>query len=240
MEEIPLTCLSSPRHADKWLLEIKNQNKRCNLCYACAFSYLENPHHLNLRKKYVLSILQNILQTSPEIIVDIVNEDELISFHNIEVMLSLIKSSDSKIITLAGECLLLFLSHMKKEKFGLAVAQSLTVEVEECEDYEQRFSHFVFLGRIFGLFPEFVPTILNEHDKLLPILANGMTYPSEDVKSAVIFLALQIFSTEFSHKSQILSISDPLFSRGILSALKSSQSKAMMINSLGIFSRFQL
>ena len=67
--------------------------------------------------------------------------------------------------------------------------------------------------------------------KFLHILANGLSYPVEQVKNAVLYLLLQIYQN--SGKDIVTSRSlDSVFVRSFLRTLKCSQNKDLLKNAL--------
>ncbi|XP_035206267.1 meiosis inhibitor protein 1-like, partial [Stegodyphus dumicola] len=231
-------CCSTPVHDKKWILQHSSAGLSYNLCFACAILNLENDRQFTVYKRLILSELVDILRKIPRIIeIAVENEDKVI-MHASMVLLGLSCGKDERLAAPASECLLLFLFHTKKEAVELAVTQRMTVEIQEEENYLQTLPQLRLLGGLFQLLPEIIEKTLTDNGKFLQFVVNGMTYPSEEVKSAVVYLLIQIFSADSRTSDDALSATDRLIVSGILSILTHDQKKDLTKNTLALLKVF--
>lgn len=237
MEKEILSCRYPAEHGDKWLLIAVNEKNEVFPCFACCTLSLEDKQELGLRKRVILSSYRDLMESNAQILINVVEADDQIVFHTVHVFMNLINCNDERFLKLSGECLLLFLIHMKKEGLGLAVMQRLTIEIEEDCNFTRSLPHFYILGRLFQVFPDLVLKGACVKSKFLHILANGLSYPLDEVKAGILFLLLQIYQNNEKNNVTPRSL-DAVFAKSFLRILKCTQNKDLLKLSLGLLQIF--
>ncbi|KAG8198086.1 hypothetical protein JTE90_020915 [Oedothorax gibbosus] len=232
-----MCCNGTSAHEKKWYFSLPS-NEDENICLACIVLSLEDKQLLNVRKKIILQKLHEILHSSPQIIIKIIEHEEEVQSHIILVLLGYCCGSVEHLVKISTECLLLFLIHAKKEKLRLAVAQKLTVGIQQECNFVRSLTHFHLLGRLFQLFPDLIRECLNQNSQFIRYVANGMAHQSEEVRSTIVYIFLQIYSSNFSAGNSVIAEIDFFIAKGILYVLESGITKDVIKNGLALLKVF--
>lgn len=81
-----MCCNEQSAHQNKWYFSLPS-NEDENICFACIVLILEDKQLLNVRKKIVLQKLHEILHSSPQVIINIIEHEEEVQSHIIKVLL---------------------------------------------------------------------------------------------------------------------------------------------------------
>ncbi|GFT30814.1 meiosis inhibitor protein 1 [Nephila pilipes] len=97
--------------------------------------------------------------------------------------------------------------------------------IQDGSNYIKYLHYFHLLGRLLQLFPDLIQEVVLKNAPSLHHMINGMMYPSDDVRSAVAYIFLQIYSSSSIEKAGIFPVIDSVVAKGILSILKSGLTK---------------
>lgn len=88
MEGDLMSCEIPSQHGNKWCLSTCNDKTETQLCFACCMLNLESDQQLSLRKRIILSSFRDILKLNPQVVTDVIANDNEIEFRMTHLFLS--------------------------------------------------------------------------------------------------------------------------------------------------------
>uniref|UniRef100_H0ZHT2 Meiotic double-stranded break formation protein 1 n=1 Tax=Taeniopygia guttata TaxID=59729 RepID=H0ZHT2_TAEGU len=194
---VPVPCGD---HGPRWALPL-----RPPLCLACAVETLGDGSLV--RKKHVLSRLQDALAWQALPVVQLLAPDERVCMHLIGTL------------------------------FGKSFAEAWCNSREEilCKATTMRSSlpTFSLLGKLADAIPGFAEMLVVKHNNLVDHLLMGLTYPNERIKAAVCYLYGKLYSSPVGTERLSGHFEERLC--GVfLNTLGCAQTKELQINCLGL------
>ncbi|XP_042637001.1 meiosis inhibitor protein 1 [Orycteropus afer afer] len=217
------------RHDPCWLLPVPPR-----LCLACALELLPEPGVSLVRKKHVLSCLQDALVRHTSLITQLVAQDQRVCVHFISMLFGLLCSvEDGSTTDLCIEVLIQLITQLKLEQTLHCLLDECYRELCNMPSMRGSLATLTLLGKLVDAIPALADMLVMEHSNLMGHLLRGLVYPNEMVQASVCYLygklyaaprAAEMLSGHFREKLC------PLF----LSTMNSAQTKELQINCLGL------
>ncbi|GFT30815.1 hypothetical protein NPIL_358351 [Nephila pilipes] len=80
-------CRDLSNHEIRWHFKDPASDKE-NICFACTIMNLENDELLVAQKGAALSLLRDVLRSNPQVIVNLLQDDDQIAIHTAIILLS--------------------------------------------------------------------------------------------------------------------------------------------------------
>ncbi|XP_068047533.1 meiosis inhibitor protein 1 [Anomalospiza imberbis] len=216
-------------HGPRWALPL-----RPPLCLACAVETLGDGSASLVRRKHVLSRLQDALawQTLP--VVQLLAPDERVCMHLIGTLFGMLHSvEDSSALNLLVEVLVRLVVELKSEQYLYFILDESQKELCKATTMRSSLPTFSLLGKLADAIPGFAEILVVKHNNLVDHLLMGLTYPNEGIKAAVCYLYGKLYSSPVGTERLSGHFEERLC--GVfLNTLGCAQTKELQINCLGL------
>uniref|UniRef100_A0A8C6JX35 Uncharacterized protein n=1 Tax=Melopsittacus undulatus TaxID=13146 RepID=A0A8C6JX35_MELUD len=206
-------------HGARWSLPL-----RPPLCLACAVETLGDGSLV--RKRHVLSRLQDALAWQALAVIQLLAPDERVCVHLIGTLFG--KSS-----AVASCILVRLVVELKSEQYFHCILDESQKELCKATTMRGSLPTFTLLGKLADAIPGFADILVVEHSNLVDHLLMGLAYPNEGIKAAVCYLYGKLYSSPVGTERLSAHFEERL--RGIfLNTLGCAQTKELQINCLGL------
>uniref|UniRef100_A0A8B9F0D0 Meiotic double-stranded break formation protein 1 n=1 Tax=Amazona collaria TaxID=241587 RepID=A0A8B9F0D0_9PSIT len=206
-------------HGAHWSLPL-----RPPLCLACAVETLGDGSLV--RKRHVLSRLQDALAWQALPVIQLLTSDERVCVHLIGRLFG--KSS-----AVASCILVRLVVELKSEQYFHCILDESQKELCKATTMRGSLPTFTLLGKLADAIPGFADILVVEHSNLVDHLLMGLAYPNEGIKAAVCYLYGKLYSSPVGTERLSAHFEERLC--GIfLNTLGSAQTKELQINCLGL------
>ncbi|XP_014738100.1 PREDICTED: meiosis inhibitor protein 1-like isoform X2 [Sturnus vulgaris] len=216
-------------HGPRWALPL-----RPPLCLACSVETLGDGSASLVRKKHVLSRLQDALawQTLP--VVQLLAQDERVCMHLIGTLFGMLHSvEDSSALNLLVEVLVRLVVELKSEQYLHCILDESQKELCKATTMRSSLPTFSLLGKLADAIPGFADILVVKHNNLVDHLLMGLTYPNESIKAAVCYLYGKLYSSPVGTERLSGHFEERLY--GVfLNTLECAQTKELQVNCLGL------
>ncbi|OWK59285.1 Meiosis inhibitor protein 1 [Lonchura striata] len=223
---VPVPCGD---HGPRWALPL-----RPPLCLACAVETLGDGSASLVRKKHVLSRLQDALAWQALPVVQLLAPDERVCMHLIGTLFGMLHSvEDSSALNLLVEVLVRLVVELKSEQYLYCILDESQKELCKATTMRSSLPTFSLLGKLADAIPGFAEMLVVKHNNLVDHLLMGLTYPNERIKAAVCYLYGKLYSCAVGTERLSGHFEERLC--GVfLNTLGCAQTKELQINCLGL------
>ncbi|XP_053833568.1 meiosis inhibitor protein 1 isoform X4 [Vidua macroura] len=216
-------------HGPRWALPL-----RPPLCLACAVQTLGDGSASLVRKKHVLSRLQDALAWQALPVVQLLAPDERVCMHLIGTLFGMLHSvEDSSALNLLVEVLVRLVVELKSEQYLYCILDESQKELCKATTMRSSLPMFSLLGKLADAIPGFAEILVVKHNNLVDHLLMGLTYPNEGIKAAVCYLYGKLYSSPVGTERLSGHFEERLC--GVfLNTLGCAQTKELQINCLGL------
>ncbi|XP_057286998.1 meiosis inhibitor protein 1 [Pezoporus wallicus] len=216
-------------HGPRWSLPL-----RPPLCLACAVETLGDGSASLVRKRHVLSRLQDALAWQALAVIQLLAPDERVCLHLIGALFGMLHTvEDSSALDLFIEVLVRLVVELKSEQYFHCILDESQKELCKATTMRGSLPTFTLLGKLADAIPGFADMLVVEHSNLVDHLLMGLAYPNEGVKAAVCYLYGKLYSSPVGTERLSAHFEERL--RGIfLNTLGRAQTKELQINCLGL------
>ncbi|XP_065533161.1 LOW QUALITY PROTEIN: meiosis inhibitor protein 1 [Lathamus discolor] len=216
-------------HGARWSLPL-----RPPLCLACAVETLRDGSASLVRKRHVLSRLQDALAWQALPVIQLLAPDERVCVHLIGTLFGMLHTvEDSSALDLFIEVLVRLVVELKSEQYFHCILDESQKELCKATTMRGSLPTFTLLGKLADAIPGFADILVVEHSNLVDHLLMGLAYPNEGVKAAVCYLYGKLYSSPVGTERLSAHFEERL--RGIfLNTLGRAQTKELQINCLGL------
>ncbi|NXC01071.1 MEII1 protein, partial [Orthonyx spaldingii] len=187
-----------------------------------------------VRKKHVLSRLQDALawQTLP--VVQLLAPDERVCMRLIGNLFGMLHSvEDSGALNLLVEVLVRLVVELKSEQYLCCILDESQKELCKATTMRSSLPTFALLGKLADAIPGFADILVVKHNNLVDHLLMGLTYPNEGIKAAVCYLYGKLYSSPVGTERLSGHFEERLC--GVfLNTLGCAQTKELQANCLGL------
>uniref|UniRef100_A0A8C3RIX8 Meiotic double-stranded break formation protein 1 n=1 Tax=Cyanoderma ruficeps TaxID=181631 RepID=A0A8C3RIX8_9PASS len=199
-------------HGPRWALPLHPP-----LCLACAVETLGDCSLV--RKKHVLSRLQDALAWQALTIVQLLAPDERVCMHLIG--------------TLFGKILVQLVVELKSEQYLHCILGESQKELCKATTMRSSLPTFSLLGKLADAIPGFADILVVKHSDVVDHLLMGLTYPNEGIKAAVCYLYGKLYSSPVGTE-QLSGHFEERLCGVFLNTLGCAQTKELQVNCLGL------
>ncbi|XP_058718432.1 meiosis inhibitor protein 1-like [Poecile atricapillus] len=216
-------------HGPRWALPL-----RPPLCLACAVETLGDGSASLVRKKHVLSRLQDALAWQALPVVQLLAPDERVCMHLIGTLFGMLHSvEDSSALNLLVEVLVRLLVELKSEQYLCCILDESQKELCKATTMRSSLPTFSLLGKLADAIPGFADMLVGKHNNLVDHLLMGLMYPNEGIKAAVCYLYGKLYSSPVGTERLSGHFEERLC--GVfLNTLGCAQTKELQVNCLGL------
>ncbi|XP_027740818.1 meiosis inhibitor protein 1 isoform X2 [Empidonax traillii] len=216
-------------HGGRWALPL-----RPPLCLACAVETLGDGSASLVRKKHVLSRLQDALAWQALPVVQLLAPDERVCMHLIGTLFGMLHTvEDSGALDLLVEVLVRLVVELKSEQYLCCILNESQKELCKATTMRSSLPTFALLGKLADAIPGFADLLVVEHSNLVDHLLMGLMYPNEGIKAAVCYLYGKLYSSPVGTERLSAHFKERLCSI-FLNTLGSAQTKELQVNCLGL------
>ncbi|XP_062348218.1 meiosis inhibitor protein 1 [Cinclus cinclus] len=216
-------------HGPRWALPL-----RPPLCLACSVETLGDGSASLVRKKHVLSRLQDALAWQALPVVQLLAQDERVCMHLIGTLFGMLHSvEDSSTLNLLAEVLVRLVVELKSEQYLHCILDESQKELCKATTMRSSLPTFSLLGKLADAVPGFADILVVKHNNLVDHLLMGLTYPNEGIKAAVCYLYGKLYSSPVGTERLSGHFEERLC--GVfLNTLECAQTKELQVNCLGL------
>ncbi|XP_005040006.2 PREDICTED: meiosis inhibitor protein 1 [Ficedula albicollis] len=187
-----------------------------------------------VRKKHVLSRLQDALAWQALPVVQLLAQDERVCMHLIGTLFGMLHSvEDSSALNLLVEVLVRLVVELKSEQYLHCILDESQKELCKATTMRSSLPTFSLLGKLADSIPGFADTLVVKHNNLVDHLLMGLTYPNEGIKAAVCYLYGKLYSSPVGIERLSGHFEERLC--GVfLNILECAQTKELQVNCLGL------
>ncbi|NXH61294.1 MEII1 protein, partial [Rhabdornis inornatus] len=187
-----------------------------------------------VRKKHVLSRLQDALAWQALPVVQLLAQDERVCMHLIGTLFGMLHSvEDSSALNLLVEVLVRLVVELKSEQYLHCILDEGQKELCKATTMRSSLPTFSLLGKLADAIPGFADILVVKHNNLVDHLLMGLTYPNESIKAAVCYLYGKLYSSPIGTERLSGHFEEKLC--GVfLNTLECAQTKELQVNCLGL------
>ncbi|NXA62045.1 MEII1 protein, partial [Mohoua ochrocephala] len=187
-----------------------------------------------VRKKHVLSRLQDALAWQAVPVVQLLAPDERVCMHLIGTLFGMLHSvEDSGALNLLVEVLVRLLVELKSEQYLCCILNESQKELCKATTMRSSLPTFALLGKLADAIPGFAEILVVKHNNLVDHLLMGLTYPNEAIKAAVCYVYGKLYSSPVGTERLSGHFEERLC--GVfLNTLGCAQTKELQVNCLGL------
>ncbi|NXS37753.1 MEII1 protein, partial [Pomatostomus ruficeps] len=187
-----------------------------------------------VRKKHVLSRLQDALAWQALPVVQLLAPDERVCIHLIGTLLGMLHSvEDTGALNLLVEVLVRLVVELKSEQYLRCVLDESQKELCKATTMRSSLPTFALLGKLADAIPGFADVLVVKHNNLVDHLLMGLTYPNEAIKAAVCYVYGKLYSSPVGTERLSGHFEERLC--GVfLNTLGCAQTKELQVNCLGL------
>ncbi|KAF1616346.1 UNVERIFIED_CONTAM: Meiosis inhibitor protein 1, partial [Eudyptes pachyrhynchus] len=187
-----------------------------------------------VRKKHVLSRLQDALAWQALPVVQLLAPDERVCVHLIGTLFGMLHTvEDSSALDLFVEVLVRLVVELKSEQYLRCILDESQNELCKATTMRGSLPTFTLLGKLADAIPGFADILVVEHSNLVDHLLMGLTYPNEGIKAAVCYLYGKLYSSPVGTERLSAHFEERL-SGLFLNTLGRAQTKELQVNCLGL------
>ncbi|NXO17437.1 MEII1 protein, partial [Oriolus oriolus] len=187
-----------------------------------------------VRKKHVLSRLQDALAWQAVSVVQLLAPDERVCMHLIGTLFGLLHSvEDSSALNLFVEVLVRLVVELKSEQYLCCILNESQKELCKATTMRSSLPTFALLGKLADAIPGFAEILVVKHNNLVDHLLMGLMYPNEAIKAAVCYLYGKLYSSPVGTERLSGHFEERLCGV-VLNTLGCAQTKELQINCLGL------
>ncbi|NXA94778.1 MEII1 protein, partial [Melanocharis versteri] len=187
-----------------------------------------------VRKKHVLSRLQDALAWQALPVVQLLAPDERVCMHLIGTLFGMLHSvEDSSALNLLVEVLVRLVVELKSEQYLYRILDESQKELCKATSMRSSLPTFALLGKLADAVPGFADMLVVKHNNLVDHLLMGLMYPNESIKAAVCYLYGKLYSSPVGTERLSGHFEERLC--GVfLNTLECAQTKELQVNCLGL------
>ncbi|NXH25260.1 MEII1 protein, partial [Myiagra hebetior] len=187
-----------------------------------------------VRKKHVLSRLQDALAWQAVPVVQLLAPDERVCLHLIGTLFGMLHSvEDSGALNLLVEVLVRLVVELKSEQYLCCILNESQKELCKATTMRSSLPTFALLGKLADAIPGFAEILVVKHNNLVDHLLMGLMYPNEAIKAAVCYLYGKLYSSPIGTERLSGHFEERLC--GVfLNTLGCAQTKELQVNCLGL------
>ncbi|NXN78864.1 MEII1 protein, partial [Bombycilla garrulus] len=187
-----------------------------------------------VRKKHVLSRLQDALAWQALPVVQLLAPDERVCMHLIGTLFGMLHSvEDSSALNLLAEVLVRLVVELKSEQYLYCILEESQKELCKATTMRSSLPTFSLLGKLADAIPGFADILVVKHNNLVDHLLMGLIYPNEGIKAAVCYLYGKLYSSPVGTERLSGHFEERLC--GVfLNTLGCAQTKELQVNCLGL------
>ncbi|NWW63847.1 MEII1 protein, partial [Ifrita kowaldi] len=187
-----------------------------------------------VRKKHVLSRLQDALAWQAVPVVQLLAPDERVCMHLIGTLFGMLHSvEDSGALNLSVEVLVRLVVELKSEQYLCCILNESQKELCKATTMRSSLPTFALLGKLADAIPGFAEILVVKHNNLVDHLLMGLAYPNEAIKAAVCYLYGKLYSSPVGTERLSGHFEERLC--GVfLNTLGCAQTKELQVNCLGL------
>ncbi|NXY03222.1 MEI1 protein, partial [Pteruthius melanotis] len=187
-----------------------------------------------VRKKHVLSRLQDVLAWQAVPVVQLLAPDERVCMHLIGTLFGMLHSvEDSGALNLLVEVLVRVVVELKSEQYLCCILNESQKELCKATTMRSSLPTFALLGKLADAIPGFAEILVVKHNNLVDHLLMGLMYPNEAIKAAVCYLYGKLYSSPVGTERLSGHFEERLC--GVfLNTLGCAQTKELQVNCLGL------
>ncbi|NWX34438.1 MEII1 protein, partial [Notiomystis cincta] len=187
-----------------------------------------------VRKKHVLSRLQDALAWQAQPLVQLLAPDERLCMHLIGTLFGMLHSvEDSSALNLLVEVLVRLVVELKSEQYLFCILEESQKELCKATTMRSSLPTFALLGKLADAITGFADILVVKHNNLVDHLLMGLTYPNEGIKAAVCYLYGKLYSSPVGTERLSGHFEERLC--GVfLNTLGCAQTKELQVNCLGL------
>ncbi|KFM02206.1 Meiosis inhibitor protein 1, partial [Aptenodytes forsteri] len=187
-----------------------------------------------VRKKHVLSRLQDALAWQALPAVQLLAPDERVCVHLIGTLFGMLHTvEDSSALDLFVEVLVRLVVELKSEQYLRCILDESQNELCKATTMRGSLPTFTLLGKLADAIPGFADILVIEHSSLVDHLLMGLTYPNEGIKAAVCYLYGKLYSSPVGTERLSAHFEERLCGL-FLNTLGRAQTKELQVNCLGL------
>ncbi|NWT82083.1 MEII1 protein, partial [Lanius ludovicianus] len=187
-----------------------------------------------VRKKHVLSRLQDALAWHAVPVVQLLAPDERVCMHLIGTLFGMLHSvEDSGALNLFVEVLARLVVELKSEQYLCCILNESQKELCKATTMRNSLPTFALLGKLADAIPGFAEILLVKHNNLVDHLLMGLTYPNEAIKAAVCYLYGKLYSSP-AGTERLSGHFEERLCGVFLNTLGCAQTKELQVNCLGL------
>uniref|UniRef100_A0A8C3TJX5 Meiotic double-stranded break formation protein 1 n=1 Tax=Catharus ustulatus TaxID=91951 RepID=A0A8C3TJX5_CATUS len=215
-------------HGPRWALPL-----RPPLCLACSVETLGDGSLV--RKKHVLSRLQDALAWQALPVVQLLAQDERVCLHLIGTLFGKSSAEAWYSILILFFCLVLvrLVVELKSEQYLHCILDESQKELCKAATMRSSLPTFSLLGKLADAIPGFADILVVKHNNLVDHLLMGLTYPNEGIKAAVCYLYGKLYSSPVG-KERLSGHFEERLCGVFLNTLECAQTKELQVNCLGL------
>ncbi|NXU94979.1 MEII1 protein, partial [Xiphorhynchus elegans] len=186
-----------------------------------------------VRKKHVLSRLQDALAWQALPVVQLLAPDERVCVHLIGTLFGMLHTvEDSGALDLLVEVLVRLVVELKSEQYLRCILNESQKELCKAT-VRSSLPTFTLLGKLADAIPGFADLLVVEHSNLVDHLLMGLMYPNESIKAAVCYLYGKLYSSSVGTERLSAHFEERLGSL-FLNTLGCAKTKELQVNCLGL------
>ncbi|NXY17795.1 MEII1 protein, partial [Atrichornis clamosus] len=187
-----------------------------------------------VRKKHVLSRLQDALAWQALPVIQLLAPDERVCMHLIGTLFGMLHSvEDSGALNVIVEVLVRLLVELKSEQYLCCILDESQKELCKATTMRSSLPTFALLGKLGDAIPGFADILVVKHNNLVDHLLMGLMYPNEGIKAAVCYLYGKLYSSPVGTERLSGHFEERLC--GVfLNTLGCAQTKELQVNCLGL------
>ncbi|NXB71126.1 MEII1 protein, partial [Donacobius atricapilla] len=187
-----------------------------------------------VRKKHVVSRLQDALACQALTVVRLLAPDERVCMHLIGTLFGMLHSvEDSSALNLLVEVLVRLVVELKSEQYLHCILGESQKELCKATTMRSSLATFSLLGKLADAIPGFADTLVVNHNNVVDHLLMGLTYPNEGIKAAVCYLYGKLYSSPVGTE-QLTGHFEERLCGVFLNTLGCAQTKELQVNCLGL------
>ncbi|XP_062838959.1 meiosis inhibitor protein 1-like isoform X2 [Anolis carolinensis] len=160
----PLVCARFHlRHDSRWLVALSPSPP---LCLACALETLEEGGVSQVRKKHVLSCLQDALFQHATLVIPLFAQDERVCAHFLATLFELLQTMEnSSALDLSIEVLVILVVELKLDRYLHYLLDECQKKLFKITTVRGSLPIFILLGKLADAIPSFADVLVIEHSK---------------------------------------------------------------------------
>ncbi|NWU44972.1 MEII1 protein, partial [Hylia prasina] len=187
-----------------------------------------------VRKKHVLSRLQDALAWQALTVVQLLAPDERVCTHLIGILFGMLHSvEDSSALNQLVEVLVQLVVELKSEPYLHCILGESQKELCNAITMRNSLPIFSLLGKLADAIPGFADILVVKHNNVVDHLLMGLMYPNEGIKAAVCYLYGKLYSSPVGTE-QLSGHFEEKLCGVFLNTLGCAQTKELQVNCLGL------